>query len=304
MPGAYRRLFGGRKRTAVRPSALRPGKGAKRRPSARRTDRGGPRRGMAGNEALNRFTEDAGPVSPLVSVVIPVRNERRTIVRVIQEAFRVHPRTEVIAVVNGSTDGSAAAARACGAVVLEFGEPLGHDVGRAVGGRAASGDVILFTDGDMIIRASSLRPFVRSVIEAGADVALNAYNGPMHRRRPHPVVLAKHALNDLLDRPDLRGASMTAVPHALSRRALEVIGPAALAVPPLAQAIAVRRGLQVRTAGFVNVGRLNPLRGGRAVSRLQALILGDHAEAAAWVAADSGGRAGFPDDIRLRGRVI
>jgi len=244
-----------------------------------------------------------GDGRPVVSVIIPVMNEARTIGAVVREARGVHPRTEVIAVVNGSTDGSASAAGQAGARVIMFREPLGHDVGRAVGARAARGDILLFIDGDMVIRRDALAAFVKA-IEAGADVALNDYHGPTGASRVHGVVLAKHALNAALGRSDLGGASMTAVPHALSRRALEAIGADALAVPPLAQAKAAAHGLKIRLVRRVPVGRLNPPRRARERSRpLEPLIVGDHLEAIAWLAEHAGPRGGFGDGDRRRSKV-
>src|SRR5690606_34541634 len=95
--------------------------------------------------------------------------------------------------------------------------------------------------------------------------------------------LAKHALNALLGRPDLEGASLTAVPHAMSRRALEAIGAESLSVPPLAHARAICAGLVVRRICRVNVGALNPRRGRKGRGRsLERLIVGDHLEAIEW----------------------
>lgn len=219
---------------------------------------------------------------PAVSVVIPVMNERRTLGRVIREASRVHPNTEVICVLNGSTDGSLAIARASGARVLAYDRPLGHDVGRAVGAREASGDTLLFIDADMVIPAAQLREFT-SAIERGTDIALNDYSGPRMRPVVHNVILAKHALNALLGRPDLEGASMTAVPHAISRRALDAIGAEALAVPPLAMTKALHAGLSVRRVRHIDVGTLNRPRTKRERSgSLEPLIIGDHLEAIGW----------------------
>lgn len=238
-----------------------------------------------------------------MSVIVPVMNEVRTIAAVVREARRTHPGTEVIAVVNGSTDGSAAAAGQAGARVIVYPEPLGHDVGRAVGARAARGDILLFIDGDMMIRHDVLRSYV-AAIEAGADVALNDYHGPTGTRQVHGVVLAKHALNAALGRRDLGGASMTAVPHAVSRRALAVIGADALAVPPLAHAKAVVAGLNIRLARRVPVGRLNPPRRARERRRpLEPLIVGDHLEALAWLSEQVSPRGGFDDGNRSRNKV-
>lgn len=240
---------------------------------------------------------------PYVSVVIPVMNERRTLGRVIAEARRVHPRTEVIVVANGSTDGSLGIVRRSGARVLSYPRPLGHDVPRAVGAREARGDVLLFIDADMVVPAAKLRKFVDAV-SGGVDVALNDYSGPVNKVAVHGVVLAKHALNVLFGRADLQGASMTAIPHALSRRALERIGASALAVPPLAQTMAIREGLKVQRAVRVDVGRLNRLRTRRERRRsLEPLIVGDHLEAIQWWLKSTDHRGGYEDGSRQRWMV-
>ncbi|WP_435924319.1 glycosyltransferase family 2 protein [Paenibacillus sp. DYY-L-2] len=240
---------------------------------------------------------------PVVSVIIPVMNEQRTLAEVIREAAGVHPKTEIIVVANGCTDGSARLARRLGAIVLEFKEPLGHDVPRAVGARHAKGDVLLFIDGDMIVPAKDLRPFVAAVL-SGTDVALNDYDGPVQTQDVHLVVSAKHALNSFLGRPDMKGASLTAVPHALSRHAVLKIGFEALEKPPLAQASAVLGGLQIRVAHSVNVRRLNrPRTRSKQGDLLTVLVLGDHLEAAEMLMNRLGPRGGFSDLGRLRERA-
>ncbi|WP_116189244.1 glycosyltransferase family 2 protein [Paenibacillus taihuensis] len=239
--------------------------------------------------------------SPVVSVIIPVMNERRTIGRVIEQAKLVHPSSEVIVVINGSTDGSAVIAKRKGARVIQFEKPLGHDVGRSVGAMAARGQVLLFIDGDMVLRASELRPYVNSVLRDGVDVALNNYSGPTNKANVHSVVLAKHALNAMLGRPDLKGTSMTAVPHALSRRALTAIGTEALAIPPLAHTKAVQQGLAVTTVNRINVGKLNLPRVKRErTNPLEILIVGDHLEAIDWLAKQTDERGGYVDAMRKR----
>lgn len=240
---------------------------------------------------------------PFVSVVIPVMNERKTLRSVIREAFRVHPHTEVIVVVNGSTDGSLDIANKSGARVLVYKRPLGHDVGRAIGAQEARGSVLLFIDADMIIPAAKLKLFVDAVAQ-GVDVALNDYSGPVKKQKVHGVVLAKHALNQLLGRPDLQGSSLTAVPHALSRKALDTIGASSLSVPPLAQTMAIHRGLNVRRVIRVNVGKLNPIRFMRERTQsLEPLIVGDHLEAIEWWQEKTDARGGYEDPTRQRWMV-
>ena len=238
--------------------------------------------------------------SPYVSVIIPVMNERSTIGSVVREARSVHTSTEVIVVANGSTDGSDQIAERAGARVLRYPQPLGHDVGRTAGALAAQGEVLLFIDGDMIIPAARLRPFIHK-IEAGADVALNHYSGPTNKRHVHRVVLAKHVLNELLSRPDLKGMSMTAVPHAMSRKALETIGAEHLSIPPMAHAIAIHKGLRLTPAQAIDVGKINKKRTKEgAVDPLEQLIDNDHLQSIRWMIEHAGPRGGYSDLDRQR----
>jgi glycosyltransferase involved in cell wall biosynthesis len=259
------------------------------------------RRGVAGNKRTRRhsFRITCHP-EPVVSVIVPVMNEHRTLPAVIREAAQAHVKTEVIVVANGCRDGSAKLARGLGARVLEYAEPLGHDVPRAVGAKAAKGEVLLFVDGDMVVRASELRPFVREILQGG-DVALNDYSGPVESTRIHPVVSAKYMLNTLIGRPDLGGASLTAVPHALSRQALQQLGAGALAHPPMAYTSALLGGLNVRPVHFIDVGRRNRIRRRRGEhDLLTPLIAGDHMEAISRILEQRGPRCGFSDLGRLR----
>jgi hypothetical protein len=85
-----------------------------------------------------------------LSVIIPAQNELRTIGKVIAELKYLEP-WEIIVIVNGSTDRTGEAVRLCGATTITYAEPLGTDVGRAIGAYAATGDILLFVDGDFVI---------------------------------------------------------------------------------------------------------------------------------------------------------
>jgi glycosyltransferase involved in cell wall biosynthesis len=241
---------------------------------------------------------------PIVSVIIPVMNERNTIAQVIRNAYRVHSHTEVIVVVNGSTDGTQSLAQRMGAKVMMYETPLGHDVGRSIGAREAKGQIILFVDGDFIIPTKELVPLIKAV-EGGIDVALNSYMGPTNKIKVHNVIAAKHALNIALYRPDLQGASMTTIPHAINRKALDYIGIQNLAVPPLAHAIAVHKGLKVNDVHYIDVGTRNPRRRKRVLNKdpLEKLIIGDHLEAMSWLMAVTNKRGNHTDLTRMRDKV-
>lgn len=241
------------------------------------------------------------PLQAVLSVIIPARNEARTITRVVKGAKRIIPRTEVIVVCNGSTDQTARLAYRAGARVIRMKELLGYDMGRAVGARYARGNVLLFIDGDFIIPTQELRRYYRK-IKAGHDVVLNGYSGYKSEQYIHPTSEAKRLLNKLAGRPDLEGSSMTAVPHALSRRAVQTIGIPNLAIPPKAQVIGILQGLSIVREKMTNVGQLNRKRAINTAKSdpVEELILGDHAEAIAYLIERCGPRAGMPDFWRQR----
>ncbi len=89
-----------------------------------------------------------------VSVIIPARNEGRSIAELIHAVRQQAPdgwTVEVVLVDDGSTDDTAAAARAAGARVLELGSsPTGGNpaVARNRGALTATGDPLVFLDAD------------------------------------------------------------------------------------------------------------------------------------------------------------
>ncbi|TKH95129.1 glycosyltransferase family 2 protein, partial [Bacillus cereus] len=167
-----------------------------------------------------------------LSVIIPVQNEEETIEQVILEARKIEP-LEIIVVVNGSTDQTANIAKRLGVTIIEYNERLGHNVGRAIGALEATGDILLFIDGDFSVSGSNLHHFTNAV-SAGVDIALNDLNPMLHP--PFYVVdVVKYMLNLAYNRPELSNGSLVAIPHAMSRSCLDAIGWESLLCPSLAQ---------------------------------------------------------------------
>jgi len=98
-----------------------------------------------------------------VSVVVPTFNRRDIVLRTVKTLFTQNVPTagyEIIVVVDGSTDGSAAALRAlhpaCRFRVIEQ-ENRGLAGARNTGFRAAEGELIVFLDDDMLCDATLVR---------------------------------------------------------------------------------------------------------------------------------------------------
>ncbi|MBT2292002.1 glycosyltransferase [Paenibacillus albidus] len=258
-------------------------RGENRRPPAGRTARHkvSRRTARARRPAARRAERILAPLRGTLSVIVSARNEQETLQRLLKQVACLHP-AEIIVVLNGCSDNSFESARQCKeATIVHCPASAGHDVGRAIGAKLSKGDILLFLDGDMVIPAPLLLPFAAAV-DSGIDVALNDLDTLLPPfGSSDSVTRSKLFLNYVLGRKDLGVSSMTAVPHALSRRALETIGCRELMVPPKAQAISILKGLRVEKAGSVDVIKHNRLRQGNTGvgNGVEQLIAGDHAEA-------------------------
>lgn len=237
-----------------------------------------------------------------VAVIVSAMNEEKTLGRLLNEMDRLAPQ-ELIIVVNGCQDHTFDIAKQHPtATVLSYNEPVGHDVGRTIGAKVAVSDILLFIDADIPVSAEQIKPYIRA-IQQGADVALNHMGPylPVFADRDKVTVL-KQFLNTSLGRSDLGADSMTAVPHALSRRALEIIGIENLMVPPRAHAMAIINGLTIVSPASVNVIKRNRRRAGNqgSLNPVSQMIIGDHLEAIHFVMQDLGVRYLHPDSMRRR----
>lgn len=83
-----------------------------------------------------------------VSIILPAFNEAQAIDKVIRQLVTLYPDAEVIVVDDGSTDDTAAIAREAGAMVIRHPYNIGNGAAVKSGIRKASGDVLVFMDGD------------------------------------------------------------------------------------------------------------------------------------------------------------
>ncbi|MBM4389146.1 MAG: glycosyltransferase family 2 protein, partial [Deltaproteobacteria bacterium] len=84
-----------------------------------------------------------------VSFIVPVKNEENSIAGVVEGIKKCVPAaSEIIVIDDGSTDATAANASAAGARVISHNINMGKGCAIRTGIKAASGDVIVFIDGD------------------------------------------------------------------------------------------------------------------------------------------------------------
>jgi len=83
-----------------------------------------------------------------ISIIIPVYNEADTIGDLVRQIRSLYPDVEVIVINDGSSDDSAAVASNAGAYVYSHPYNIGNGAAIKSGIRIASGDILVFIDGD------------------------------------------------------------------------------------------------------------------------------------------------------------
>ena len=142
------------------------------------------------SRSLDDVSPDAPPGSPLVSVIIPARNERRNIERCVRSVLATdYPAAEVIVVDDRSDDGTGDVARTIAREddrlrVVEAAELPGGWFGKqwacATAARLARGDLLLFTDADTWHAPDLLPRAVNALRERDADLLSVAGRQEMH----------------------------------------------------------------------------------------------------------------------------
>ncbi|MBW1999067.1 MAG: glycosyltransferase family 2 protein [Deltaproteobacteria bacterium] len=87
-------------------------------------------------------------VKPEVSVIIPAFNEEDTIGDVIARISGLYPEFEIIVINDGSTDNTGTVAKDAGAIVYNHPYNIGNGAAVKSGIRIASGEILVFMDGD------------------------------------------------------------------------------------------------------------------------------------------------------------
>ncbi|MDF2927520.1 MAG: glycosyl transferase family 2 [Paenibacillaceae bacterium] len=240
-----------------------------------------------------------------VTAVINVSGKSAAVTSILDQLRRL-PLHEIIVVMSGPADGVWQLVRAHPAdpVLIYCAEPLGADAGRAVGAKAATSDIVLFVDESRAVSAEELLIFIRAVA-AGSDLALSGTGNGGHFGSRSSLSHISEFNNLVQGRRDLGAGSLSSYPHALSRQAIERLTPNRLAVPPLAQSLAVLSGLKVTAPASYAPGnnrRHSAITQGRDSLRHE-LVLGDVLESLHEQIAKNGPRAAYPDSQRRREMV-
>lgn len=113
-------------------------------------------------------------MTPLVSVIMPVKNGSNYIREALDSLLKQGCRLEIIVVDDGSEDNTADIAREYGCVVLSHGSSLGPVVAKNTGLKAATGDYVLFMDHDDRMRPGALKALCSALAEDAQAAAVQA----------------------------------------------------------------------------------------------------------------------------------
>lgn len=118
-----------------------------------------------------------------LSIIVPVYNEERTIVellRHVKEAV-VPLQKEIIVVDNNSTDQTGVFATSVGGVRVIHEERQGKGAALRRGIREATGDIVLFQDGDLEYDPNDYAAMVAPILAGETEVVLSVRRTPRHQ---------------------------------------------------------------------------------------------------------------------------
>ena len=227
----------------------------------------------------------------MLAAIVPIRNEESRLKKTIETLLTISSDL-IVPVINGCNDNSynvVLQIRSPRIMPLYFKEPLGIDVPRAVGAKAAldkGATAVLFLDGDMDGDiAGNVKELVSRVTDGAADMALtNCYPGEFQASLSTlatRVLKIRRRLNREIGLEQTLGAaSPSHGPHAVSLRFLLSVPLRELAIPPVSLGLAAKKGLNISVGTTIPHKALgSPEKDSLHSERIAETIIGDCLEA-------------------------
>jgi glycosyltransferase involved in cell wall biosynthesis len=111
-----------------------------------------------------------------VSIVIPAKNEQQGLATLLPELTAAYPEAEIIVVNDGSTDNTVQVCQDAGVLLVNHPYAKGNGAAIKSGARAATGDYLVFMDGDGQHGAADVEKLLHKVGE-GYDLVVGARSG-------------------------------------------------------------------------------------------------------------------------------
>ncbi len=108
-----------------------------------------------------------------VSIIIPAKNEQEGLKTFLLSLKQMYPSFEIIVVDDGSTDDTAMIALSCGANVHSHPYSMGNGAAIKTGARVATGETLIFMDGDGQHQVENIMPLLERFRE-GYDMVVGA----------------------------------------------------------------------------------------------------------------------------------
>lgn len=126
-----------------------------------------------------QWAERVNTDSKKISIIIPAKNEAESLATLLPAVRSVHPEAEIIVVNDGSTDETAAVAEKHAACV-HHPYSLGNGAAIKSGARAATGDILVFMDGDGQHRPDDIAGLISTLEDEGYDMVIGARSSSGH----------------------------------------------------------------------------------------------------------------------------
>ncbi len=114
-----------------------------------------------------------------LSIVIPAKNEARGLETILPKLTSLYPTAEIIVVDDGSTDETATVCKHCQVSIVRHPYSMGNGAAIKSGTRRASGDIIVFMDGDGQHQPEDIATLLK-FIDEGYDMVVGARD-PKHQ---------------------------------------------------------------------------------------------------------------------------